>query len=138
MSTQEYQTAEIIVKAVYPPKPGKQVGTLKTAEGELYGVWPDKLGLFQPGQRYTVQYVDRPYKGKNYRSITKRLAAPAVQATPENTTPSSPRQFMGEEQFVAHLLAASLQSQMIELNDRDLTRATSLFQTVYRQMLLKH
>ena len=28
---------------VNPPKPGKKMGSIKTADGEFYNVWPDKL-----------------------------------------------------------------------------------------------
>jgi hypothetical protein len=144
MSTaQQHQVADIVVQAVYPPKPGKQSGTLKTTSGELYGVWPDKMGLFQPGKGYSVQFVERPFKGKNYRSITKKLAdlspsgsANAGEATPQSTSTARPP--MGEGEFVAQLMAACLQSQLIELDDRSLTRAATMFQALYRQLWLRH
>lgn len=132
------QTAAIEVKYVNPPKDGKQSGTVKATDGQLYGVWPDKLGLFQPGRRYKIEFVERDYKGKTYRSITKGYPEPSPSATPQNNTTSPPRAGLGEEQFVAHMLAASLQSQLVELNDRDLTRAATMFQALYRQLLMRH
>ena len=33
----------IEVAETHPPKTGKKLGTVKTADGQSFGIWPDKL-----------------------------------------------------------------------------------------------
>lgn len=48
-------TETVQVQYVNPPKPGKKMGSIKTADGRYMGVWPDKLTRFQQGGTYTIK-----------------------------------------------------------------------------------
>lgn len=50
--------ATIKVAYVNPPKPGKKLGSIKDENGNYYGVWPDKLSLFEPGRTYTIEFTE--------------------------------------------------------------------------------
>lgn len=109
-------TAEIEVRFVNPPKAGKKQATIKAADGAVYGVWPDKVGLFQPGRRYQIEYNERPYQGRTYRTITKCRAhghATAAQA------PSAG----GGDSLVATVLGAAIQSKAVEFSEEGIARA---------------
>ena len=71
------QTATIQVAYVNPPKPGKKQGSVKDAEGNIYGVWPDKLHLFEPGNVYTIEYTSRDFNGQQYHDFKKMVEAQA-------------------------------------------------------------
>ena len=72
------QTATIQVAYVNPPKPGKKQGSVKDAEGNIYGVWPDKLHLFEPGNVYTIEYSSRDFNGQQYHDFKKMVEAQAA------------------------------------------------------------
>lgn len=117
--------ATIEVKFADPPKDGKKQGTVKAANGEVYGVWPDKLGLLRPGLTYEVEFTERTYQGRTYRTITKCKPSPtstggAVKSpipSERVTTVGSPTP---EQVFVTAILAAAVSSQVADLNDRNL------------------
>ena len=52
----ETRTATVTVQYVNDPKPGKKMGSIKTAEMGYFGVYPDKLKLFEQGKTYSVEY----------------------------------------------------------------------------------
>lgn len=122
--------ATIDVRFVDRPKEGKKQGTIKAADGSLYGVWLDKIGLFQPGKRYEIEFTERDYQGKVYRTITKcRLSeTPKPAAGPANTTAS-------DEHLVGAVLAAGVQAGLIEFTEQSLTHAIGTIRNAYRRSL---
>ena len=60
-------TANIEIAYVNPPKAGKKQGSIKTATGEYYNVWPDKLHLFKVGP-CVVEYQERLFDGKTFKT----------------------------------------------------------------------
>ena len=74
-------TATIEVKYVNEPSEGKKTGSIKGANGELYGVFPEMLPNFTTGKVYEVEYGEREFKGKMYRTIKRimprQFGAPA-------------------------------------------------------------
>lgn len=60
--------ANVTVKYVNPPRPGKKKGSIKTDADEYIGVWPDKLHLFEPGNSYRIIYTENEY-GKTFTSF---------------------------------------------------------------------
>src|SRR6188768_1077779 len=78
-------TATIEVEYVNPPKEGKKKGSIKTKDGEYYGVWPDKLHLYAPGNTYTIQYESSEFKGKTYKDVKRIVDAPATTAAKHAT-----------------------------------------------------
>lgn len=63
-------TATITVKYVNPAKPGKKQGSVKTPDGQYYGVWADKVASFQQNTIYEVEYEERAGQdGTTWRTI---------------------------------------------------------------------
>ncbi len=132
------QSAVIQVKFVDQPKTGKKQGTIKTVDGTMFGVFPEKLGLFQPGRRYEVQYTERPYQGRTYRTITACEPVRDINddtSSPLSESPSTSRGAEAEMAFATAVVAAAVQSQQCEFNAKDLARGIILARSVYREMV---
>ena len=54
----------IQVAETHPPKTGKKLGTIKTASGESFGIWPDKLAALQVGGRYQIEFDENEFNGR--------------------------------------------------------------------------
>lgn len=124
-------TATIEVRFADPPKDGKKQGTIKTATGEMFGVWPDKLGLLQPGRTYEVEFSERPYKGRVYKTIIKCKPVDQIrsEAQPERVT--TVKTATPEQQFVTACLGSAIESQQVEMNDKSLHDAVMLLRVVW-------
>ena len=72
----------IEVAETHPPKTGKKLGTVKTAAGESFGIWPDKLSALRVGSRYQIEFDENEFNGRTYRKITKVHAAEAAPPAP--------------------------------------------------------
>jgi hypothetical protein len=127
-------TATIEVAFVNPPKDGKKQATIKTSTGDLFGIWPDKLGLLRPGESYKVDFSERNYNGKTYRTITKvtpgqgtlvSIAGGKRAATP---IPDS-----SEFEFVTRILAAMIAANAIQCEKEELANAIKTLGEVYRE-----
>jgi len=70
-------SATINVQYVNPPKPGKKEGSVKTVNGEYYGVKPAMLSQFAPGGTYTVEYDTRMWNNKEFKTVTTITSAQA-------------------------------------------------------------
>jgi hypothetical protein len=62
-------TKTVKVKYVNQPKEGRKTGSIKTADGEYFDVWPDQLPKFKQGSSYEVEYASREYNGKTYHTV---------------------------------------------------------------------
>jgi hypothetical protein len=71
----------ITVKYVNQPKAGKKKGTIKSADGQMFGVWANQLSEFTPDMIYEIEYSEEAWNGQTYRTISK--------ATPKATAPAS-------------------------------------------------
>lgn len=61
--------AVIVAQYVNQPQAGKKQGSIKTPEGQYYGVPPAMLGMFKPNGTYKVFYESRDYQGKTYHTV---------------------------------------------------------------------
>jgi hypothetical protein len=88
------QTATITPHYVNPPKPGNFSGWVKDASGTCWGVKPEMLHLFQPGQSVTIEYDTVTRNGKTFHNVKGVLghAAPATvpQYAPQPQTYAPP------------------------------------------------
>jgi len=91
----------IQVAETHPPKAGKKLGTVKTATGESFGIWPDKLASLQVGGRYQIEFDENEFNGRTYRKITKVHPAEAAEPSAAPTCDS-------EQQFVSALLNGAI------------------------------
>lgn len=125
-------TAAIQVAYVNPPKEGKTKGSIKTDQGEFYEVFPNQLGLFRPGASYEIDYSERNWQGKVYRTVNKCRPQdkPAVVRSEGNSTaPSNETEF----EFVARVLSASIQACAVTYTREGLTDAVRMLRSVYRE-----
>lgn len=64
--------ATVKVLFVNQPKEGQRKGSIKGDDGNYYGVWPDKLSLFQKGQTYTFEYTEQTAQnGRTYKDFKR-------------------------------------------------------------------
>lgn len=59
----------IQVKFTNPPKQTGWSGSVKTADGRLFGVKEDQLSKFLPDHEYEVEYKTRDHNGRTYHDI---------------------------------------------------------------------
>ena len=128
MNAQALQTAVVEIKSANPPPEGKKQATIRTTGGDLYGVWPKDLGRFQPGRRYKIEYTERPYQGRTYRTIVK--GEPEAASEPQLAGNVA----AGEIDFVTRVLAASIQACAVGHTQADLTQEARMLRAVYRDV----
>jgi hypothetical protein len=104
-------TATIEVAYVNGPKPGKKTGSVKTTDDQYYGVWPNDLGRFQPGNTYKVQYEEREFQGQVYKTIKfpKDTPKPAAQNGQSFGVTTSGASTKAVEMFVMGVIGRYLQ-----------------------------
>lgn len=129
--------AVIKVKFANRPKDGKKQATISTEDGQIFGVWPDKFGLLQPGRTYKVEFKEREFEGKTYRTIIKCEPAAAVEEPPSSLAQQSQRSSPkdAEQEFVARVLAASIQACAVGHTEQDLIAEVKMLRSVYQQGL---
>ena len=59
------QTATVEVKYVNPPKSGKQYGSIKDADNNIWPVKKDRIGDFEPNNQYELAYTEADNGFKN-------------------------------------------------------------------------
>ena len=62
---------QVTVAYVNPPKDGGKKGSIKDMHGRYFGVWPDKLALYQKGNTYEIEYDVEEYQGRTYRNVKR-------------------------------------------------------------------
>jgi hypothetical protein len=127
--------AVIKIKYANPPKDGKKQASVRTEDNQIFGVWPDKFGLLQPGRTYQVEYKERVFEGKTYRTIVKCEPVKDVEEPPSGLAQSSQRssQKDGEVEFVARLLAASISACAVAHKEESLIAEARMLRSVYRE-----
>lgn len=125
------KTANINVKYVNQPGEGKKRGTLKTADGELYGVMVGMLGQFTPNNTYDVTYSERPYNGQIYKTIeTAKQTSSGGSST--GRTRDATSSVDAERMFVCSLLNAYIQAGKIDLRSDSVISATRFLRDAWR------
>lgn len=123
-------TAAIQVAYVNPPKEGKTKGSIKTNEGEFYEVFPNQLGLFRPGAAYEIEYSERNWQGKVYRTVNKcrpQDKPAVVRSTGQSDVAGNDQEF----EFVSRALSASIQACAVTYTREGLTDAARMLRHVY-------
>lgn len=101
---------QITVQYVNQPKAGKKMGSVKDTTGALYGVWPDKLGLFQPGKAYEIEF--KTSEG-GFKSITKFSPVGGGELGAQRGNGAAPKTNNGQfrtpkEMVISELVSAAL------------------------------
>lgn len=126
-----------VVKIKYAdaPREGRKMPTVKTSEGERFEVLQELFGLFQPGRSYRIEWSERQFNGRTYRTITRcnlaEEAAPAANNNKAALTSAAPAA-AGEEAFVARLLAASIAACAVGHSAEALIAEARMLRAVYR------
>jgi hypothetical protein len=120
--------AVIKIKYADPPKDGKKQATIKTDDNQIFGVWPKEFGLLQPGRTYKVEFSERPFQGKTYRTITK--CEPVATEIPSGASQSP--QSVSEAEFVTRLLAAGIKCGGVVHSEQSMIAEVTLLRSVYR------
>jgi hypothetical protein len=120
-------TETIQVQYVNPPRTGRKKGTIKTADGKLFGVWANALSGFKPDESYMIEYDTEEWRGETYRTITKatlqpnRTAGSSPQPGRNTYRETSPGD--AERMFVCSLLNAEIGAGKLSLNTKELIEA---------------
>jgi hypothetical protein len=127
--------AVIKIKYADPPKDGRKQATVKTEDNQIFGVWPKEFGLFQPGRIYRVEFSEREWKGKTFKTITKCEPVLDVEETPSGLAQQSQRssQKDAETEFVARLMAASISACAVGHKPENLIAEALMLRSVYRE-----
>lgn len=156
-SLQEIERTTVTVQYVNPPKPGKKSGTIKSIDGQMFGVWPDKLGDFEPGETYEIDFTEKAVGGITYRDVKavrpaatrtsqRRQAATAASPPPAQTNGHAAPQHGGsggqyyrptapvdaERMWTCGLLQAFIKTGRLDLNEDMLTQATNILRSTWQ------
>jgi hypothetical protein len=128
-------TATVTVRWVNQPKEGRKLGSIKTDDNQLFGVWPETLGEFKPNGIYEIEYTERHFDdGKIYKTV--KTVAPKGMAPPRpaGNRFSGPRETSmkdAERMFVCSLLNAAIQSGKVEFSGAKLEAAVNGLRSVW-------
>jgi hypothetical protein len=124
--------AVIKVAFANPPREGKKRASVKTDDGDFFLVFPEKLGLFQPGRTYRVEFSEKDYKGQTYKTITK--CEPVEDKAPQSAGRSEGAR-ADEFEFVTRVLSASIRACTVANTEQALIEATRMIRAVYRKAM---
>lgn len=136
------QTAQITIRYVNQPKPGKQNGSVKTPEGVMYGVPPGMLNQFQPGGTYSVDYTSRTFNNQQYMTISNvRMVSPppqqsngAVGSGGGTNTYRRTDEVDAERMFVTKLMGDAITGGHVTLMSDDLANTGMMFREVFKRI----
>ena len=103
----ELKEIEITCQYVNFPKPGKRLGSIKTSEGEFFGVEPSLLRIFQQGEVCVVEYTESPKTGGGvWKNIKRKISSTptALQKPPIQYPRARTNPVDQEQMFVVGLL----------------------------------
>ncbi len=124
-------TASICVAFVNKPQEEGKKGSIRTDDGTYYSVVPNQLGLFRPGATYEVEFSERQWQGKTYRTVNKcrPQAQPAVvRSSGQPVIAGNDHEF----EFVSRVLSASIQACAVSYTREGLTETARMLRNVYR------
>lgn len=117
--------ATIQVKYVNQPREGMKNGSVKTAEGVLYGVPPPLLPQFQPGGTYNVEYNTSQFQGRTYSTISAASAMVQSGAPLQSGSKFHANDETAERIFVCGIINAAVGNGSLSVNRAELVAAVS-------------
>lgn len=130
-------TSTVTVAYVNPPKEGRKTGSIKTIDGAFYDVYPEKLGLFEHNGIYEIEYSEREYNGRTYRTVTsvagKGMAPPRQGGGGRNNQyrPTAPQD--AERMYVCALLASGIRAGVLDLSTVAVASATNALRAAWAE-----
>ena len=125
--------AVIKIKYADPARPGRKQATIKTEDNQIFGVWPKEFGLFQPGKTYKVEFSERAFNGKTYRTISKCEPLPDEPTQPAAKAGDGS---ISEAEFITRLLEAAIKCGGVVHSESSMIAEIKLLRSVYRQTFL--
>ena len=131
--------ATIVPKYINQPKPGKKEGSIRLADDSFYGVPPALIPQFQMGGTYEVEYTERDWQGKTFRSIKSVKQVGAPQANSGGMAPAkggygSTDMATAERILVCGALNAAIRAGQINvMNTADVHKAIDGLRATWRQ-----
>lgn len=117
-------TATITPAYVNQPAPGKKEGSIKLKDGSFYGVPPAMLSQLQPNNTYEVEFTEREWNGKIFRSIkSAKLVSAGQYGQTDNKT--------AERIFVCGALNAAIHGGHVQVTPETLTQAVNDLRQVW-------
>lgn len=89
---------KVKVAYVNPPRGDKGPGNIKTDTGNYVTVWPDKLGMFQPGGEYSILCKTEEYNGQTRYVFIKMNGVGQVANPPQAQSGYTPPPANGSAQ----------------------------------------
>jgi hypothetical protein len=123
----------IEVVETHPPQNGKKLATVKTKNGEQFGIWPDKLATLRVGQRYEIEVAENEFKGRIYRKITAVKPVNGASMTAAASAPAAGAA-NEERQFLRELLAAGVRTGAVAFSANDLRTAVAMLRALWRDV----
>lgn len=125
------QVATITVKYVNQPKPGKKMGSIKDTAGNIYGVYPEKLALFQQNGTFEIEYK----QNGDFKQVVGVKPAGGLSPAPQsngggNYRPTSPVD--AERMYVCSLVNAGIQAGRIDFTEGAIEAATNAARNAWR------
>ena len=103
------------------------MATVKDANNQLFGVYPEKLSEFQVNGIYDIEYEERQWEGRTFRTI-KSAAKKGEAPRPMGRGPMAPRETSmkdAERMFVCSLLNAAITSGKVDFTGAKLEAAVN-------------
>lgn len=119
-------------------------GSIVGMDDQRLGVFPEKVGLFEVGKTYEIEFTETDRNGKTLRNVksAKQVAGPSP-ATQQAAAPSAPaangnghyRQtdpVDAERMFVTKLLGDAITSGAIKFEKQELWSATQMLRGLWK------
>lgn len=120
----------VTVQFVNPPKPGKKRGTIKTTEGETFGVWPDRMSLFQAGGTYDIALETTTYNGASLTNVidVRPISGPTPvrQADRHDAAPAAAISGKDEQIFVLAILKELIRAGHVKGDKQEIWNAIAM------------
>lgn len=129
--------ATIVPKYVNPPAVGKKEGSLKLADGSFYGIPPAMLSQFQVDGTYSVEYKERTWQGKTFRSISAINSSAAPSSPPSTGKYGQTDDATAERIFCCGALNAFITAGKIEPSAANVVQAVKALRVAWAETLGK-
>ena len=126
-------TSQVTVDYVNEPKEGKPFGSIKTKELGYVSVPPDKLGLFEKGGKYSINYetTDRGYH--NFKSLANGFPEHDLPKAFQKPSPRSSEDATPERIYVCGIVNSAIAHGGFALTLTNLVELTNTARSAWAQ-----
>jgi hypothetical protein len=119
-------------------------GSIVGTNDERLGVFPEKVGLFEVGKTYEIEYVETDRNGKTLRNVKSAKQVAGISPQAQQPAPSSNSHGNGnghyrqtdpvdaERMFVTKLLGDAITSGAVKFEKQELWSATQLLRGLWK------